>query len=317
MKTKRRTLWTLVLLIALTGGALALLTRQNRAAEQAELEAAEGKIPLLAFSTNTLEQITVTANGETNTLCVSDGSWTLAEDPAYHLDATDCNTMVTALSALNAKRRLTEQAGETYGLESPTAVVTVTAQGQKTTLTIGAKNPLTGDYYLKKAGDDALYTVAGNKIPCLILTKAELFGAFQPAGLTASSIEAVCIRKTGQDPVELKAVSQAANSDSSAYRTVWQRTDAPETTLDETKVNALLSALCSYVSAQDTAADRTGLTPAAQVTVTTADGTAELTYWEGADGWYLTVEGDDSLYTIDLSSVQTILAPAEELHAGA
>ena len=225
--------------------------------------------------------------------------------------------MVTALSALNAKRRLTEQAGETYGLESPTAVVTVTAQGQETTLTIGAKNPLTGDYYLKTAGDDALYTVAGNKIPCLILTKAELFGAFQPTGLTASSIEAVCIRKTGQDPVELKAVSQAADSDSSAYRTVWQRTDAPETTLDETKVNALLSALCSYVSAQDTAADRTGLTPAAQVTVTTADGTAELTYWEGADGWYLTVEGDDSLYTIDLSSVQTILAPAEELHAGA
>ena len=317
MKTKRRTLWTLVLLIALTGGALALLTRQNQAAEQAESEAAEGGIPLLAFSTNTLEQITVTANGETNTLCVSDGSWTLAEDPAYHLDATDCNTMVTALSALNAKRRLTEQAGEMYGLESPTAVVTVTEQGQKTTLTIGAKNPLTGDYYLKKAGDDALYTVAGNKIPCLILTKAELFGAFQPAGLTVSSIEAVCIRKTGQDPVELKAVSQAENSDSSAYRTVWQRTDAPETTLDETKVNALLSALCSYVSAQDTAADRTGLTPAAQVTVTTADGTAELIYWEGADGWYLTVEGDDSLYTIDLSSVQTILAPAEELHAGA
>lgn len=317
MNTKRRTLWVLVLLIVLAGAALALLTRQNQAAAQAESEAADGSIPLLAFSADALEQITITANGETNTLCVSDGSWTLAEDPAYHLDTTACNTMVTALSALNAKRQLTEQAGETYGLGTPTAVVTVTVQGQETTLTVGAQNPLTGDYYLKKAGDDALYTVAWNKIPCLVLTKAELFGAFNPAGLTASSIEAVCIRQSGQDTVELKAISQAADSSSSEYQTVWQRTDAPDTELDETKVNALLSALCSYVSAQDTAADRTGLTQAAQVTVTTADGTTELTYWEGADNWYLTVEGDDSLYTIDLSSVQTILAPAEELSAGA
>ncbi|MFR9067024.1 MAG: hypothetical protein ACLVJH_09000 [Faecalibacterium prausnitzii] len=40
---------------------------------------------------------------------------------------------------------------------------------------------------MQKAGDDAVYTVGGNKAACFELTKADLFGAFSPAGLTASA----------------------------------------------------------------------------------------------------------------------------------
>ena len=210
MKTKQRTLIVLLVLVFLAGGAFAALTAKNAQAAQAESAAAEGSIPLSSFAEDDLTELAVTYNGETNTLTVADGSWTLAEDPAYHLDATACNTMVTALSALNAKRQLTEEPGEDYGFTDESLTVTVTAAGETNTFTFGAENAATGDIYLKKAGDDALYTVAASKAACFALSRAELFGAFNPAGLTRSAIESVTLacgctgrragRNTGQQP---------------------------------------------------------------------------------------------------------------------
>ena len=164
MKTKQHTLIVLLVLVFLAGGAFAALTVKNEQAAQAESAAAEGTIPLSSFAANDLTGLAVTYNGETNTLTAADGSWTLAEDPAYHLDATACNTMVTALSALNAKRQLTEEPGEDYGFTDASLTVTVTAAGETNTFTFGTENTATGDIYLKKAGDDALYTVAASTV---------------------------------------------------------------------------------------------------------------------------------------------------------
>ena len=65
--------------------------------------------------------------GETHTLLYTADGWTLAEDPAYHLDTSACNTMLTALSSLNAKRELSPQAGEDYGFAEPALTIEVTA----------------------------------------------------------------------------------------------------------------------------------------------------------------------------------------------
>lgn len=313
MKTKQHTLIVLLVLVFLAGGAFAALTAKNAQAAQAESAAAEGTIPLSSFATDDLTELAVTYNGETNTLTVADGSWTLAEDPAYHLDATACNTMVTALSALNAKRQLTEEPGEDYGVTDVSLTVTVTEAGETNTFTFGAENAATGDIYLKKAGDDALYTVAASKAACFALSRAELFGAFNPAGLTRSAIESVTLA-CGDEPFTLTAVSEAAESDrsadsesdSTAYTTVWRLADAPDAELDETQVSSLLSALSSYVTAQDPHGDASGMKQLAAATVRTADGEQTLTYYEGTDGYYLTVSGDASRYTVDAATVQTV-----------
>ena len=91
-------------LILLAGGVFALLTLRNAREEQAASAAADGTIPLAAVSGNDLTQIVLHYQGETNTLLYTADGWTLAEDPAYHLDTSACNTMLTALSSLNAKR---------------------------------------------------------------------------------------------------------------------------------------------------------------------------------------------------------------------
>lgn len=321
MKAKQRTLVILLVLAFLLGGAFAVLTAQNEKAAQAESEADDGTIPLSSFAAGDLTELAVTYNGETNTLDYADGSWILAEDPAYHLDSTSCNSMATALAALNAKRQLTEEPGEDYGFTEDSLTVTVTAAGETNTFTFGAENTATGDVYLKKAGDDALYTVAASKASCFELTKEELFGSFNPAGLTSSAIEAVTLTANGEQ-FTLAAHSEAdstadseSDSDSTTYTTVWRLSDAPDADLDETAVNSILSALSSYVTAQNTSGDATGMKVLAAATVQTADGEQTLTYYEGTDGYYLTVEGDASLYTVDGSTVQTLVSAKAALEA--
>lgn len=319
MKTKQRTLAVLLLLALLLGGLLWLVTRSNAAEEAASSAAAEGTIPLSNFAIGDLEQLQYIYGGETITLNYDSGSWTLADDPDYHLDASTCSTMATALSSLNAKRQLTAETGEDYGLTAPAVTVTVTANGQTSTFAFGTENPVTGDMYVQKEGDDAIYTVSGNKAACFELTKADLFGAFNPAGLTASALESVSIT-TNSGILSLNAVSEPVETESSAdsaeYQTVWRLADEPDAALDETKVQSILSALSSYVSAQVTDADPSAYgfdAPLATVQAATADGTVTLRYASNADGCWLMTEGDSSVYAVDLSSVQALLITADQL----
>ncbi len=328
MKTKQRTLVVLLLLVLILGGLLWLVTRSNAAEDAASSAAAEGTIPLSNFAIGDLEQLQYIYGGETITLNYDSGSWTLADDPDYHLDTSACSTMATALASLNAKRQLTAETGEDYGLTDPAVTVTVTANGQTSTFAFGTENPVTGDMYVQKEGDDAIYTVSGNKAACFELTKADLFGAFNPAGLTASALESVSITTDSgilslnaiSEPVETESSSEDASSESSAdsaeYQTVWRLADEPDAALDETKVQSILSALSSYVSAQVTDADPSAYgfdAPLATVQAATADGTVTLRYASNADGCWLMTEGDSSVYAVDLSSVQALLTTADQL----
>ena len=327
MKTKLRTLAVLLLLVVLLGGLLWLVTRSNAKEKAASSAATEGSIVLSSFVAGDVTSIRYTYSGETLTLNYDPGSWTLADDPDYHLDASACNTMVTALAALNAKRQLTAQPGEDYGLADPAVTVTVTAAGETSTFAFGTQNSVTGDLYVQKAGDDAVYTVSGNKAACFELTKTDLFGAFNPAGLTASALESISIATdTGtlaltaaSEPAETDSGSEDALSESSAaYQTVWRLADEPDTQLDDTKVQSILSAVSGYVSAQETGADPSAYgfdAPLATVQAKTAGGTVTLRYAGNADGCWMMVEGNSSVYAVDLDTVQALLITAAALKA--
>ena len=326
MKTKQRTLAVLLVLVLVLGGLLWVVSRSNAAEEAASSAAAEGSILLSSFAAGDVTSIRYAYGGETLTLNYDSGSWTLADDPDYHLDASACNTMVTALASLNAKRQLTAQPGEDYGLADPAVTVTVTAAGETNTFAFGTENPVTGDLYVQKAGDDAVYTVSGNKAACFELTKADLFGAFNPAGLTASALESVSIT-TGSGTLALNAVSEPAEAesdssesaaDSTTYQTVWRLADEPSADLDDSKVQSILSALAGYVTAQITDADPLAYgfdAPLATVRAASDDGTVTLRYAENADGCWMMVEGDSSVYAVDLDTVQALLITAAALKA--
>lgn len=318
MKTKRHTLIVLLVFVLAAGAALALLTHANQKAEQAASEAEDGSIPLLDVTTATLESVSIQYGGETLTLRPSDDGWTLTEDPAYHLDDSACSTIRTALAGMKAKRQLEAQPGEDYGFDAPQLVVNVSAAGESTTLTVGAENPVTGDVYVRREGGDAVYTVDAARFRCMEQTKAELFGAFSPAGITVSDIEAVRYTLQSGETIKLRSVSQPTEADSTTYQTVWQLTDEPDDALDTDKTDALLAALASYVTGQDTAADLSVYgfdAPLVTAEVTTADGTVTLTYAIGTDGYYMMVSGDSSVYTVDGQTVQALCLTARQLKA--
>ena len=255
MKAKQHTLIVLLVFVLAAGAALALLNHANQKAEQADSEAEDGSIPLLDVTTATLESVSIQYGGDTLTLRPSDDGWTLTEDPAYHLDDSACNTIRTALAGMKARRQLEAQPGEDYGFDAPRLVVNVSAAGENTTLTVGAENPVTGDVYVRREGGDAVYTVDAARFRCMEQTKAELFGAFSPAGITVSDIEAVSYTLQSGETIKLQSVSQPTEADSTTYQTVWQLTDEPNAALDTDETDALLAALASYVTGQDTAAD--------------------------------------------------------------
>ena len=208
MKAKQHTLIVLLVFVLAAGAALTLLTHANQKAEQAASEAEDGSIPLLDVTIATLESISIQYGGETLTLRLSDDGWTLTEDPTYHLDDSACNTIRTALAGMKAKRQLEAQPGEDYGFDAPQLVVNVSAAGESTTLTVGAENPVTGDVYVRREGGDAVYTVDAARFRCMEQTKAELFGAFSPAGITVSNIEAVRYTLQSGETIKLQSVSQ-------------------------------------------------------------------------------------------------------------
>ena len=315
MKTKRRTLIVLLVFVLAAGAALTLLTHANQKAEQVASKAEDGSIQLLDGTTATLESVSIQYGGDTLTLRPSDDGWTLTEDPAYHLDDSACNTIRTALAGMKAKRQLEAQPGEDYGFDAPQLVVNVSAAGERT---VGAENHVTGHVYVMREGGEAGCNVDAARFRCMEQTKAELFGAFSPAGITVSDIEAVRYTLQSGETIKLQSVSQPTEADSTTYQTVWQLIDEPADALDADKTDALLAALASYVTGQDTAADLSACgfdAPLVTAEVTTADGTVTLTYAIGTDGYYMMVSGDSSFYTVDGQTLQALCLTARQLKA--
>ena len=91
----------------------------------------------------------------------------------------------------------------------------------------------------------------------------------------------------------------------------------PTASLAQDKVQSLLSALCTYATAQTTDADLAACgfdAPVFTAVVTSEDGsTVQLAYACGTDGWYLQVEGEPSVYTVDTSTVQALLLTENDL----
>lgn len=340
MKAKQRTILLLVALVIIAAAALALLTRANEKTEQAESAAAEGSIPLSSFDMDELSEMAITYNGETLTIQSTEEGWVLAEDTTYHLDETSCNTMRTALADLNALRELIAQSGEDYGMEEPQVTVRVTAAGQTNTFYFGAQNSITGDVYVQKEGSDAVYTVYASKLSCFALTKEELFGAFHPAGITSSDIEAITLTTAGGQTICLQAMSEPVAADEGAdstsqadseaetaesnasseveYETVWRLADDTTLDLDAEKVDDLVSALSSYVTAQVTDGDSVAYgfdSPLATVQITTADGNHLMSYAMGTDGYYLMVDDDASIYTVNSTVIEALMVTEKDLAA--
>lgn len=332
MKAKQRTLIALLVVLAVLSVALALSAWAGKHSEEAEQAA--GRIELSTLTEDALERMEYDYDGETVALVRQDGQWVLEHDPAYHISQTRVQAMADIVCGLTAKRALdTTDHPADYGLETPAQTVTATADGQRWTVCFGDENTLTGDVYLCVEGDDAVYTADADVCAPFGYTAQELFEAFSPLGLSVSEITAIEYTRTGDgtaETVSLRKVSRLVESEApgaesddaedaqAEYETVWLLADDRQA--DPSLVTAMLSQITANVSGQITApADPAayGLdAPQVTASLTNSDGeVSTVRLGLGQDGCYLALEGDASVYSTDMETLNAFAQTTEDLAA--
>ena len=238
MEGRKKTLLMLLAGVLLAAVGLWWLTGLS-----ARSEKAEGSV--CPVTPQTLRCLQYTYQGQTLTLEYEAGSWTLAEDPAYHLDASACNAMLTALMGLEPQRRLEPVSGQDYGLAEPLVRLRViTTEGETLAFAFGAQNTITDQIYLQVEGQAALCLVPARRAAPFTKTKEHLFEPFSPAGITASEIEMLdCTLSDGR---RYRLQKLQTPDPAGGYAAVWQLDG--QQTLEPDRVQGLLSAVTSYAA---------------------------------------------------------------------
>jgi hypothetical protein len=122
----------------------------------------EDREKVFAVEADQIEQITVTAKGETTTLAKTDGVWKITAPVTVDADSTAVSSLASALAALEINRVLEENASNLadFGLDNPRIKISFKAGGSSGEVHFGETTPTQGDRYAVKAGESRVFLVA-------------------------------------------------------------------------------------------------------------------------------------------------------------
>jgi hypothetical protein len=116
----------------------------------------EEKQKVFAVESDKIEEITVTADGETSTLRKADGAWKMTAPVAVDADTTEATSLASAISSLEINRVVEENASNLaeYGLAEPRIKVAFKgAAGAAGEIHLGDKTPTQSDVYAVRPGE--------------------------------------------------------------------------------------------------------------------------------------------------------------------
>lgn len=231
MKKRYTTLLVLLLATVLCFGGVSLLNASQQQEESSSDETPsllgieETSISAIVWDTADgaqmrLEQ-TVSKTTDEDGNEVAEVVWTYPQNSALPLDQTVAEDLAQTLTTLTPERTLTD-AGQLseYGLDAPTAEITVeTAQGSMV-LQIGSQNETTMDYYAKLKDSDTVYTISENPADSLPASESALIEIESLTYISMSSVtKAELSTPQGQlvlQQVEVQPEETAASSESSS-----------------------------------------------------------------------------------------------------
>ncbi|HUE85014.1 MAG TPA: DUF4340 domain-containing protein [Vicinamibacterales bacterium] len=123
----------------------------------------EDREKVFAVEADQIEEITVSAEGDSTTLRRADGVWQISAPVTADADPTEVSSLATALAGLEINRVLDENASNLadYGLADPRIKIAFRAEGGTSgELHIGETTPTRGDMYAVKAGESRVFLVA-------------------------------------------------------------------------------------------------------------------------------------------------------------
>ena len=171
-KQKKQFLGMLLVLAVLAAayGGIHVYNQKQEEKEASEQEAE--KLTVADFKTDDVTAFSYVLGGQVYAYTKTDGEWTWDGDISLTLDTSQIDAMLDAVTGLTAESEITD--GEDlaqYGLENPSGIITLTTADGTTTLQLGDKNAVTGQYYLKVAESDLSGTFS--KTPQELLKEEE------------------------------------------------------------------------------------------------------------------------------------------------
>ncbi len=150
--------WSTLALVAVAAGLGAYIYFVD-----AERTTTEVKEKVFTVAADDIEQLRVTAKGETSVLRKTDGKWMLVEPVATDADDSAVTALLGGLTSLEVTREVEPKAANLadFGLAGPKADITFTAKGGVTgRVRLGDQTPAGSDLYAVKGDESRVFLVA-------------------------------------------------------------------------------------------------------------------------------------------------------------
>jgi hypothetical protein len=151
-------MWSTLALVAAAAGLGAYIYFVD-----AERPATETKAKVFSVQADALEEIRITAKGETSLLRKTDGAWKLVEPIATDVDQNEVSALVNGIANLDENREVEPNAGNLaeFGLAEPKADISFKAAGGAAgRLRLGDQTPTAGDMYALKDDGTRVFLIA-------------------------------------------------------------------------------------------------------------------------------------------------------------
>lgn len=160
-KQKKQMIAVIVVLILFAGAYIGMHFFNEKQAEKETAKEEAEKIYVTDVSEKDIKAFSYQNGNETLSFTKNKDTWTSENDDTLDMDENTISTMLGNITKLEAEEKMdaSEDLSE-YGFDTPTNVITFTTDSKTTTLVIGMKNDITGQYYVKKDDEDTLYLVS-------------------------------------------------------------------------------------------------------------------------------------------------------------
>lgn len=278
-------------------------------------------ITLANVAQDKIAQITLNHNGSTLTIKQENKKWVVDTPDKFNWDTTSIQAIVNSFTSLDAQRKIESDATDLsqFGLKPPagTAVATLT-DGSTVQLDIGNKTPTGTGYYMMKAGDKALYTVATYSVTPMFSTINSLRNK-QLVSINTKSLTYLKLTKSGGPTIEIQPIPKNAPLQAVSFSSFEMvRPYKVPHAVDSSKLSKALQAFPSYLTIQNFVNDHPtqsqlatyGLAPA-KSTLVMKDGKNTLDIELGDKlpngNMYAKLPGKASVFTVSYSDFQSIL----------
>ena len=156
-KNQKRTivLIAMVLVIAVAVGLVVLITTLTKNAENGTTESVE-RYEVFSMSTDKMERIEWQYKGNDYAVFKDGDVWKLEEDPDLELYQASCKAMASSLELITTEKYIEGVEKKDIGLELPSTVVKLKADGKTYEFRFGNENSTGGYYYLEYDGKISL-----------------------------------------------------------------------------------------------------------------------------------------------------------------